>query len=198
MSTHVSLWWLLVPVILFFVIGLYFRRPPEGKRTDSRVLGKGIADAVTQFYGDYNRLPKPPSFKDGQDSSTDTSAAGGLIQILFGKEPDNDAQQNTRKINYLEGMKAAKARSGTRNAEAEGSDKWIGGLVLEEGRFEAVDGWGNYYRIRLDSNYDGEMINPNADEVDDGREKLPNRVIIWSPGKDGKWETWSDNLKSWD
>lgn len=61
-----------------------------------------------------------------------------------------------------------------------------------------MDAWGGYYRVRFDSNYDGEMLNPNEDEVGEGRMKLPNRVIIWSAGKDGKWDTWDDNIKSWD
>jgi hypothetical protein len=42
------------------------------------------------------------------------------------------------------------------------------------------------------------ILNPNTDEVAYGREKLSNKVIVWSAGKDGKWETWSDNVKSWD
>ncbi|RYD25246.1 MAG: hypothetical protein EOP86_27565 [Verrucomicrobiaceae bacterium] len=170
------------------------------KKTDTRVLAKGIADAVTQYYGDYNRLPRPSRASAGNDSDTDTSAAEGMIRILTGKEAagEEGTVQNSRKTNYLEGMKAAKARTGVRKADAKGSDKWVSGLVVEEGAPEVVDGWGGYYRIRMDSNYDGEMVNPNTEEVDQGRQKLPNRVIVWSAGKDGKWETWGDNLKSWD
>ncbi|MES2705437.1 MAG: prepilin-type N-terminal cleavage/methylation domain-containing protein [Verrucomicrobiota bacterium] len=188
----------IVAILAAAAFGAYGKIVENAKRTDSRVLGKGIADAVTQYYGDYNRLPKPTSASAGEDSSTDTSGAEGMIKILTGKEGDSDTQQNSRKINYLEGMKAAKARTGLRTGEAAGSDKWVGGLVIEEGNTEAVDGWGNYYQMRLDSNYDGEMENPNLDEVGDGRQKLPNRVIIWSSGKDGKEDTWEDNVKSWD
>ncbi|MDB6134719.1 MAG: hypothetical protein JWM59_2962 [Verrucomicrobiales bacterium] len=194
--------WLLLLLILvgLFVMPFFLnRRQPDRKSSDSRVLGKGIADAITQYYGDYNRLPRPASATAGKDADTDTSTAEGMIRILTGKEPGESVTvQNSRKTNYLEGMKAAKARTGVRQAEAKGSDKWVSGLVMDEGTLEAVDGWGGYYRIRMDSNYDGEMVNPNTKEVGEGRQKLPNRVIIWGAGKDGKWETWDDNVKSWD
>lgn len=188
----------IVAILAAAAFGAYGKIVENAKRTDSRVLGKGVADAVTQYYGDYNRLPKPGSSSAGEDATTDTSGAEGMIRVLMGKEGDSDSQQNSRKINYLEGMKSAKARTGVRQGQSAGSDKWIGGLVIEEGNFEAVDGWGNYFSMRLDSNYDGEIENPNTDEVGDGRQKLPNKVIIWSAGKDGKEETWEDNIKSWD
>ncbi|RYD34581.1 MAG: prepilin-type N-terminal cleavage/methylation domain-containing protein [Verrucomicrobiaceae bacterium] len=188
----------IVGILAAAAMGAYGKIVENAKRTDSRVLGKGIADAVTQYYGDYNRLPRPSSASAGDDSSTDTSAGEGMIKVLTGKEGEADTIQNSRKTNYLEGMKAAKARTGIRKAESPGSDKWVSGLVMEEGSPEAVDGWGNYFSMRLDSNYDGEMENPNTDEVGEGRAKLPNRVIVWSAGKDGKEETWEDNIKSWD
>lgn len=190
----------IVAILAAAAFGAYGKIVENAKRTDSRVMGKGIADAVTQYYGDYNRLPKPTSASSGEDSKTDTSSADGMIKILMGKEGESDTVQNSRKINYLEGMKNAKARTGTKppGGEAPGSDKWVGGLVVEESNTEAVDGWGNYYSMMLDTNYDGEMENPNLDEVGDGRQKLSNRVIIWSAGKDGKEDTWDDNVKSWD
>lgn len=188
----------IVGILAAAAMGAYGKIVENAKRTDSRVLCKGIADAVTQYYGDYNRLPRPSSASAGDDSSTDTSSGEGMIKILTGKEGEADTVQNSRKTNYLEGMKAAKARTGIRKAEVAGSDKWVSGLVMEEGSPEAVDGWGNYFSMRLDSNYDGEMENPNTEEVGNGRQKLPNRVIAWSAGKDGKEDTWEDNIKSWD
>ncbi|MDB6134721.1 MAG: hypothetical protein JWM59_2964 [Verrucomicrobiales bacterium] len=199
-------WLLLVPLISAFMIVplLYDKYFPKGNRVDSRALSKDIANAITQYSADYNRLPRPASVSANagadHDADTDTSAAEGLIRILTGKEEVGEAAtvQNSRKTNYLEGMKAAKTRTGIRKAEVAGSDKWVSGLVIEEGSPEAVDGWGNYFLIRLDSNNDGEVANPNTDEVADGRLKLAHRAIVWSAGKDGKWETWGDNLKSWD
>jgi prepilin-type N-terminal cleavage/methylation domain-containing protein len=188
----------IVAILAAGAFGAYGKIVENAKKTDSRVMGKGVADAVTQFYGDYNRLPKPTSASAGEDSKTDTSGAEGMIKILTGKEGESDTIQNSRKIDYLEGMKNAKPRTGVRTGEAAGSDKWVSGLVLEEGNTEAVDGWGNYFSMQLDSNYDGEMENPNLDEVGDGRQKLSNKVIIWSAGKDGKEDTWEDNIKSWD
>ena len=61
-----------------------------------------------------------------------------------------------------------------------------------------VDGWGNFFRVRLDMDGDGSIENPCLDEALEGRAKLKARVIVWSPGKDGNDETWEDNPKSWD
>lgn len=165
----------------------------NAKRTDSRVLGKGISDAITQFYGDYHRLPVPLKFTPASPGiDTDTSSDSGLIRILLGKEPDGPAKQNTRNINYLEGMKNAKRGTGAK------ANRWLGGIVFEEPNFSATDGWGNVFRIRLAAEYTGAIANPNLDEVGDGRPTLQISNIIWSPGKDEKEDTWEDNIKSWD
>lgn len=66
LNTPVSGWWILLAVVV--LVWLAFQSgpiQPNAKRSDTRVIGKGIADAVSQFYGDYNRLPKPPSAKQG-------------------------------------------------------------------------------------------------------------------------------------
>lgn len=188
----------IVAILAAAAFGGYGKIVENAKRTDSRILGNSIANAVTLYYADYNRLPKSANSTQGDDTETDTSGPEGIIKVLLGKEGEGTSLQNSRNTNYLEGIKAAKNRSGKRPAESPGSDKWINGLVMEEGNYEVVDGWGNYYKMKLDSNYDNEMENPNTVEVGQGREKLPNKVIIWSPGKDGKMDTWEDNVKSWD
>ncbi|MDB6134725.1 MAG: hypothetical protein JWM59_2968 [Verrucomicrobiales bacterium] len=185
---------LLLGILIIAANSPYSRIPENARKTDTRVLCKGIQEAVTQFYGDYNRLPWSPTRTAGEDTDTDTSAAAGMIRILTGK----DTMRNSRNTNYLEGMKAAKARTGIRQAEAKGSNKWVSGLVVDDSAPEAVDGWGGYYRIRMDSNRDGEVANPNPDEAAAGRLRLSTWAIVWSAGKDGKWETWGDNVKSWD
>ncbi|MDB6134720.1 MAG: hypothetical protein JWM59_2963 [Verrucomicrobiales bacterium] len=173
------------------------------RRVDTRVCGKGIADAVMEYYADQAHFPGPPMSGTakgmGTDTETDTSDEEGLIRILVGREPEPGPMSPHRGINHLEGMKSAKFRStGPRQAEAKGSDRWVSGLVDDRGRLEAVDGWGGYFRIRLDTDGDREVVNPNLEEAAAGRPKLSVQAIVWSAGKDGKWETWDDNVKSWD
>ncbi|MES2708532.1 MAG: hypothetical protein V4726_18205 [Verrucomicrobiota bacterium] len=157
------------------------------------MLSKFIAGAITQFYGDYGKLPVPAGQTAGSlDLTADTSEKSGLIRILLGKEADGPSKQNIRNINYLEGMKAA------RRGQAHDGPKWIGGLITEDGECAAVDGWGNFFQVRLDTNGDRAVENSNPDEIRDGRLILQNKVLIWCSGKDHREETWSDNIKSWD
>ena len=167
------------------------------RKKESQVMAVTISNAVTQFYADYNRLPKAASATEGSDTETTTEAAEGVVKVLIGKEGENDALQNPRGTNYAEGLKPAKPKKG-KAASAGASDKWVNGLVFEDDNYEIVDGWGNYFKIKLDSNYDKEFENPNIDEVAENRSRLPKQVIVWSAGKDGKEETWDDNPKSWD
>lgn len=169
------------------------------RKKEAQVMAIAVANAVEQFYADYNRLPKPTSATDGADSDTTTEGGEGLVKVLTGKEGEEGAVQNTRKVDYAEGIKPAKVVKGkAATAQAGGSDKWRNGLVLEDENIEIVDGWGNYYKVKLDTDYNKELENPDTNGVADGLTKLAKRVLVWSPGKDGKEETWEDNVKSWD
>lgn len=169
------------------------------RKKEAQVMAIAVANAVEQFYADYNRLPKPTSATDGADSDTTTEGGEGLVKVLTGKEGEEGAVQNTRKVDYAEGIKPAKVVKGkAATAQAGGSDKWRNGLVLEDENIEIVDGWGNYYKVKLDTDYNKELENPDTNGVEDGLTKLAKRVLVWSPGKDGKEETWEDNVKSWD
>ena len=169
------------------------------RKKEAQVMAIAVANAVEQFYADYNRLPKPTSATDGADSDTTTAGGEGLVKVLTGKEGEEGAVQNTRKVDYAEGIKPAKVVKGkAATAQAGGSDKWRNGLVLEDENIEIVDGWGNYYKVKLDTDYNKELENPDTNGVADGLTKLAKRVLVWSPGKDGKEETWEDNVKSWD
>ncbi len=169
------------------------------RKKEAAIMAVTIGNSVDQFYGDYNKLPKPESASEGDDSETTTEASEGLVMVLLGKEGDADTVQNPRKTDYLDGLKQAKPSKRKRDPGASaGSDKWANGLVYEQDQFEIVDGWGNYYKVVLDTNYDKELENPNSEEVAEGRPILPRRVAVWSAGKDGKEDTWIDNVKSWE
>jgi len=168
------------------------------RKKGSAVMSLAISNAVEQFFSDYNRLPKPTSATEGADSDTTTEAGEGLVKVLIGKEGEVESIQNPRNIDYAEGIKPAKSAKKAVASASGGSDKWVDGLVAEDDSFEIVDAWGNYYKVKLDSDYNKELENPNTDQVAEGRTKIMKKVLVWSPGKDGKEETWNDNVMSWD
>lgn len=169
------------------------------RKKGSIVMSIAISNAVEQFYADYNRLPKPTSATDGTDSESTTESSEGLVKVLIGKEGESQTIQNPRNTDYAEGIKPAKSRKKKANDTANtGSEKWADGLVTEDDTYEIVDAYGNYYKVKLDSDYDKELENPNTMQVAEGRTKMTKRVIVWSPGKDALEETWEDNVMSWD
>lgn len=168
------------------------------RRKDNMIMAKTIENSITQFYADYNRLPRAASGSEGADTDTTTEGGEGIVKVLLGKEGENDALQNPRNTNYIEGLRPAKPNKKAKAATAGASDKWVNGLVFEDDNYEIVDASGNYFRLRLDSNFDREVENPSMTEVAEGRPRLPKQVIVWSAGKDGKEENWEDNPKSWE
>ncbi len=164
------------------------------KQRVSQIMARAIADAVEEFQSDYQRLPLPSGPRlSGGDCDTDTSPTHGFTAILAGKEGEAADRQNERTVDYFEGIKPAKKRQGTAWNQSDGLITPAAG-----GTYGVVDYFGNPYRIRLDTNGDQQLANPNPDQAAQGTADLAKRVIVWSAGKDGKLDTWDDNLMSWD
>ena len=78
-------------------------------------------------------------------------------------------------------------------AKPAGNGKFRKGIKLDaDDAGELWDPWGNYYRVRYESNYDNQVENPEVPGT-----SLPESILIWSAGEDGKFETWQDNVKTW-
>lgn len=74
-----------------------------------------------------------------------------------------------------------------------GKGRFRKGLTLDsDGGGELWDPWGNYFRVRYDSNFDNQIENPESPGS-----ILPESIVVWSAGKDGDFETWKDNVKTW-
>jgi len=69
------------------------------------------------------------------------------------------------------------------------------GIILDaEGEGILLDPWGRSYRVRLDTDYDNLVENPDPD---DPERILPESILVWSAGPDGDFDTWEDNVKTW-
>jgi prepilin-type N-terminal cleavage/methylation domain-containing protein len=155
----------------------------KAKETETRSMARAIVTAVEQFESDYDRLPEPSSATKNTDCESDTTAAEGLMAILMGV----DKTQNPRGKNYPGDLKDAKRTDkGPRD-----------GLVRDGETLALVDQWGQPYKVLLDLDHDGILLNPNQEEADKGLKELHKRVLVYSAGKDKDYSTWKDNVTSW-
>lgn len=165
---------------------------PSAAEREARASARMLEGAFTAYYHDHRRLPSPASHAgEARDGDTDSSSASGLVRILLTGEPAwSTRMRNSQRVNYLQNVKAARLDGG-------GDGRWVNGLVSEGGDFALLDAWGNPWRIRLDHDGDGLLANPDPEQAGDGRPLIPSQCLIWSPGKDGREETWEDNPRSW-
>lgn len=69
------------------------------------------------------------------------------------------------------------------------------GITFDEhGGGELWDAWGNHYRVIMDTDGDAQVKAPDWFTE---AEVIPQSVIVWSPGPDGKDSTAEDNVISW-
>ncbi|MES2467271.1 MAG: hypothetical protein V4675_08230 [Verrucomicrobiota bacterium] len=193
---------LMALVILLGILGLigFFKLSQSSyghPRTGDQIKSIAISYGVAQFCEDYDRLPLPSGPRlPGGDCDTDTSPSHGFTAVLMGKEGETADRQNERNVDYLEGIKPAKNQQGT-------AWNYVNGRITNStvGSYGIVDSNGNPFRIRLDTNGDKILANPNPDQAAaEGLVALATTkgVIVWSAGNDGDWNTWDDNPKSWD
>lgn len=181
-------------------------------------MAASIASAVFEYCNKYQVFPEPAAPESAEsglhhdaDTDLDTSAGNWFVTVLAGEDYDSPPSrisatesregsragersegqknsQNPEQIDFLEGIKPAKL------------PRWINGRYIDAatGRRGIVDSWGREFRIRLDTDNNNLLANPNPLEVAEGRTTLRGRVIVWCAGKDGDWNTWEDNLKSWE
>jgi prepilin-type N-terminal cleavage/methylation domain-containing protein len=154
------------------------------REVDTQSMARTVANAVEQFQREYDQMPQPTSATRDTDCNTDTTAAEGLLLILTGK----DKTQNPRGTDFLTDLKAATLT---------GKNRPVDGLVRNGETLELVDPWGTPYKVTLDLNADGLILNPNEEEQNEGTRELHKSVIVYSAGKDRDFSTWKDNVTSW-
>ncbi len=179
---------LVVIAIIAILIGLLFPAfravQDQAKRTQAKNDLTQIINAVNAFYTEYGKYPLPgaptsPPLPDyytygpGGDQPNNQALFTELrgCTAITGSCPAI-ASINTRQIVFIsppDVKDPANPRSG------------IGTAAGNLGQY--FDPWGNNYVIRIDSDYNNQVVNPYTANA--GATPLTIGVIAWSLGKDG-------------
>ena len=143
-----------------------------GPKATAKNDGTQLATAIKQYYEDYGQYPCDPTTGGDENDYFVTGGTGQakLFNILRAYDKDPSVKDyNSRGTIYLDVPNAkdpAHPRSGI------GPDGvWY-------------DPWGHPYLVKIDSNYNGTVLNPYTANADPA--KLEMGVIVWSLGADGK------------
>ena len=152
-----------------------------GKAEDARAenTAHNLKNALSAYVTEYRSFPV-----EGEAGDMTIDSDEALMGILLASDKEaSPGGKNVRRIVFYTD-KAAKPA---------GEGKFRRGIALDaEGGGALWDPWGNHYLIRLDTDNNQRIENPQTPGT-----HLPESIIIWSAGKDGDFETWDDNLKTW-
>lgn len=158
--------WIVVPLFVF-------DSPPKYRLETLRTM-KGLEFAIKSYQTEYNRYP----MASAATKNTVTASEGRLLKVLMAQDPE----LNPRKIRFYD---PPTARGG------------MGGYLVDSaGVPRMVDFYGQPYRICIDYDGDGEIIDPHSKNKEQP-DTLSSGLIIWSGGEDGDPTTWKDNLTTW-
>ncbi len=139
-----------------------------------------LKNAITAFHTEYHDYPL---LAPAKDITIDSGHA--LMDILLGAKPHKVPDgRNPQGIAFYT----------DRAANRMGGGRYRKGLTYhpDDGTGALWDPWGNHYRVRLDTDSDKQIENPEAPGT-----FLPETIAVWSAGPDGDFDTWKDNVKSW-
>ena len=149
-----------------------------------------LVNAVNGYYNAYNFLPA--NNKSAPSEDTQIESTEPIMSVLAGI---NLNDMNKKETTFFNGEEA----KGTSRSNA------YGGLWQETNTAELYDPWRKKagetrgYIMFLDYGYNEKLDNP----FDPGR-VIARRVVVWSTGKDGKWQRSQpktgvnqDNVYSW-
>jgi len=171
-------------ILCIFILAAYYgttsRITVRGMKSSAVSAGIALSNAVLEYDIDYDRLPLASRARRGGDLDCDTSAAAGMISVLKGIDP----AENAKETDYLGEIKDAKSLK---------SPGIVDGIYRDsETSISLYDPWGHFYWMRLDANKDGRVEDPSHPGA-----FVSKKVIIWSAGKDGDFTTWNDNVTNW-
>ena len=149
----------------------------KARKVTAQAAATNVANAVEQFYSEYNLLPDPADATVDNTTPYVTNVAGNgveLLNILSGFEVTTGDVQNDRKLRFL-GVKE--------------SDNGKRGGIVYNGTGDKVvglfDPWGQPYYIVLDYDYDGRLeFNISLDGSTYPAKLNNKRVAVYSLGTD--------------
>ncbi len=149
------------------------------RRSDQNTM-MNLYDSITTYHAENKRYP---GLADHQANDIDLQSDYSLM-VLLCPPPEKESQKaSPTKSSFFAGKPAVKDPK---------TGEWQGGLQLDAPETGGLfDKRGNPFRIRLDGSGDGMVYSPLNNQ------HLPAPLLIWSAGRDGKFETWADNARSW-
>src|SRR5438067_1120503 len=165
---------LVVIAIIAILLGLVFSVGPGVLDRAKKVQAKNdltqIVTAVNAFYTEYGRYPLGPSATTPDTTYGPGSTSKELFDELRAKNTSSTAL-NTRQIVFI-----SPAEDTSLNNPK--------GKIGNDGQF--YDPWGFAYSVRIDADYDNQVVNPYTADTGAGPANIRQGVVAWSGGKDGK------------
>lgn len=180
---------LIVITIIGILAGLMFPAANgalrKAAKTHAENTAHNLKTAVSAYYTEYRKYPAEGGAGDDQDFRTDHE----LMDVLLGADNQTgDGGLNPRRIAFYTGKEAKPKGDGTH----------VKGIVLSGGGAgELWDPWGEYYHVRLDTNYNSRVNRPEWDSSSSGSAEIPESILIWSAGADNDVNETKDNVKTW-
>jgi prepilin-type N-terminal cleavage/methylation domain-containing protein len=162
---------LVVIAIIAILIGLLFPAfqavQNQAKRTQAKNDLTQIVTAVNAYYTEYGKYPLVGAEPTYGPAATPNNTLFDVLRAVH-------AVNNPRQIVFISPPSVkdpANPRSG------------IGTAAGNLGQY--FDPWGTPYRVRIDGDYNNQMVNPYTQNTGAGPSPLNIGVIAWSAGKDG-------------
>ncbi len=173
----------LICLVFAILAGFFFPAPSCGpvdtKKPHAETTVQNLKNAISAYRTEYREFPL-------LDPSNDLTVESGhlLMDVIFGSDAHRaPGGRNPRGITFFSDKAAARM----------GDGRFRNGVTVDDTTAgELWDPWGNHYRVRIDTNGDGKVENPEAPGT-----LLPESILVWSAGPDGDFERWKDNVKSW-
>ena len=173
---------LVVIAIIIILAGLLFPAfrgvQNQARQTQAKNDLTQIVAAVNAFYTEYGKYPVATD--DSTITGTTTPRNADLFYTLRAVALGANAgdANNPRKIVFIS-PPDVKDPNNPRSGIAT-QDATVNGVLIPAGSY--VDPWGTPYEIKIDGNYDNQLVNPYA--LNAGTTPLHIGVIAWSFGKD--------------
>ena len=140
----------------------------RAKRSQARSDANIVGTVLLNYFSEYNRWPE---FAMG---SADHLSDNTWVECMSPTPGAPANAQNLKRVVFFQAGAGAIASGGANS-----------------GAF--VDPWGTPFQYKVDSDRDGQITHPNDDSI-----TLRAQVLVWSAGEDGDFDTWDDNVTSWD